>query len=69
MYIFEWIIKFIKGKTYKVAPKTDFIPSDGEDLIENPNECEHIFMPLDSSEEFFACKYCGMVVSKDKLKQ
>lgn len=69
MYIFEWIIKFIKGKTYKVAPKTDFIPSDGEDLIENPNECEHIFMPLDSSEEFFACKYCGTVVSKDKLKQ
>jgi len=69
MYIFEWIIKFIKGKTYKVAPKTDFIPSDGKDLIENPNECEHIFMPLDSSEEFFACKYCGMVVSKDKLKQ
>ena len=68
MYIFEWIIKFIKGKTYKASPNTDFIPSDGEDLIENPNECEHIFMPLDSSEELFACKYCGLVVKKENLK-
>lgn len=68
MYIFEWITKFIKGKTYKPSVRTDYITSDGEDLLENPDECEHVFMPLDSSEEFFACKYCGIVVSKENLK-
>ena len=68
MFIFEWITKFIKGKTYKPSVRTDYIPSDGEDLLENPDECEHVFMPLDSSEEMFACKYCGIIVKKENLK-
>ncbi|HCB11838.1 MAG TPA: hypothetical protein DEO94_06910 [Cyanobacteria bacterium UBA11991] len=69
MYIFEEITKFLNGKKYKPDVKTDYTPSDGEDLLENPNECEHLFMPLDSSGEYYACKYCGLVVSKDKLKE
>lgn len=68
MFIFEWITKFIKGKNYKRTVRIDFIPSDGEDLLENPNECEHVFMPLDSSEEVFGCKYCGMIIRKENLK-
>ena len=68
MFIFEWIAKFIKGKTYKPFVRTDYIPSDGEDLLENPNDCEHVFMPLDSSNEIFACRYCGMLVRKEYLK-
>ena len=67
MYIFEAIIKFIKGKKYqKLTP--DYNPEVEEDIIENPQECEHLFMPLDSSNEFFGCKYCGFVVPKSKLK-
>ena len=68
MFIFEWIAKFIKGKSYKQSVRTDYIPSDGEDLLKTPDECEHTFMPLDSSEELFACKYCGIVVNKENLK-
>lgn len=68
MYIFEWLIKYIKGKSFNATVRTDFIPKDGEDLLENPNECEHVFMPLDSSEEIFACKYCGIVIKKENLK-
>ena len=68
MYIFEWIIRYIKGKKYKASTRTNYIPSDGEDLLENPNECKHVFMPLDSSNELFACKYCGIVVPKNNLK-
>lgn len=68
MFIFEWISKFIKGKTYKASVRTDYIPSDGEGLLEDPKECEHIFMPLDSSEELFACKYCGIIIRKENLK-
>ncbi len=69
MFIFEWITKFIKGKNYKLPVRTDYTPADGEDLLENPKECEHVFMPLDSGEEFFACKYCGLVVSKNELNR
>lgn len=68
MFIFEWITKFIKGKTYKPNVRTNYIPSDGEDLLENPNECKHVFMPLDSGGENFACKYCGIVVKKENIK-
>ena len=68
MFIFEWITKFIKGKTYKPSVRTDYIPSDGEDLLENPDECEHVFMPIDSGEDVFACKYCGIIVKKENLK-
>ncbi len=67
MYIFELITNFIKGKKYKKLNPTDFTPRDGEDLIENSQDCEHFFMPLDSSNEYFGCKYCGIVVEADKL--
>lgn len=68
MYIFEEITKFLKGKKYKPHIQTDYTPDDGEGLIENPQECEHLFMPLDSSGEYFACKYCGLVVPRSKMK-
>lgn len=64
MYIFEAIIKYIKGKKLEKI-YSDYIP---EDITEKPQDCEHLFMPLDTSKELFACKYCGTIVSKDKLK-
>lgn len=65
MYIFELIYQYLKGKSYHKS--VNFNPLEEtkeEDLAE---ECEHFFMPIDSSNETFACKYCGLVVSKDKL--
>ena len=68
MYIFELFIKIFKGKKYKkLIP--EYTPETDGDLIENPDECEHLFMPLDESNEYFACKICGLVVPKDKLKE
>lgn len=66
MYIFEAITKFIKGKKYKFD--SNYLPNNKEELSSNPQDCEHCFLPLDSSNELFACKYCGIVASKDKLK-
>jgi hypothetical protein len=65
MYIFEVLTKIFKEKKYKkLFPyQADY----KENIIETPEDCEHFFMPLDSSNEMFACKYCGLVVSKDKL--
>ena len=68
MYIIELITKYIKGKKYqKLTP--DYTPDKTEDITENPNECNHFFMPLDSSEEYFACKNCGLIVPKENLKK
>ena len=65
MYIIERIIQYIKGKKYK--PKM-YSPDVAEDIIEDPQKCEHLFLPLDSTNELFGCKYCGEIVSRDKLK-
>ena len=35
---------------------------------EEEEKCEHIFMPLDSSGEFLACKNCGLTVNRKDLK-
>lgn len=58
MYIFELLTKLFKKS---LIEEKDFTP---ENITENSEECRHLFMPLDSSEEYFACKYCGLVIKK-----
>ncbi len=66
MYIFELLFRVFNEKK---AETNNFNPMDNqEDIVENSDECEHLFLPLDSSNEYFACKYCGLVVPKEKLK-
>ena len=65
MYIFELITRLFKPHG-KVSDSQDFIVKE-DGLVENSEECEHLFMPLDSSNEYFACKNCGMVVSSQEL--
>ncbi len=71
MYIFEVIKKFWY-KTY-IEPKikedekcikqydaTDETPDYQEDY----EECEHVFMPIDSTNEVLACTKCGILANK-----
>lgn len=53
------------GEKYK--RKSDFDPF-AQDDIENSEECEHIFLPVDSTGEILACSKCGLVVNKEDLK-
>lgn len=65
MYIIELLIKFIKGKNYN---KT-FPDINQETMSDNSvQECTHFFMPLNNDKDFFACKHCGIVVSKEQLQ-
>jgi hypothetical protein len=65
MYFIELITKWIKGKKYERKVKFDpFLQDD----IETPVNCEHIFLPLDSTKEYFACSLCGLVVKREDLK-
>ena len=68
MYIFELIINYLKGKKYTPHNKYNPLENLPDGLEENSEDCEHLFMPIDSSNQIFACKYCGLVVSADKLK-
>jgi len=67
MYIFELLTKFLKGKKYKRYTQ-EYNPDAADDIVENPETCSHLFLPLDSSNTMFACKYCGIIVPREKLK-
>lgn len=68
MYIIELIAQLLKKKTYLPQNTFDPLNSSNEELLDESENCEHLFLPLDSSNTLFACKYCGTIVPKEKLK-
>ena len=54
MYFIEKILKFFCKKHNR---KNIYTPID----IEN---CEHIFLHIDSSGEYLACSKCGKIIKK-----
>lgn len=67
MYIIELLLQAFKRKK-KNDKIDDYNPMISESIEEDSDTCDHLFMPLDSSNTMFACKYCGLVVPKEKLK-
>ena len=59
MYIIELIAKILKDKDKK---------KQNQPLSELPERCDHIFLPIDSTGEIFACSKCGFVVKKQDMK-
>ncbi len=68
MYIFELITRLIKGKKFVRHNLYSPVSENPDGLVENSENCEHLFLPLDSSNTIFACKYCGLIASKEQLK-
>ena len=67
MYIFEFIIKKF---TRKKNDDTDFEQNILNNSVETDYEnCEHLFMPIDSTNEILACAKCGLIRRKDELKK
>jgi len=60
MYIFELITKLLKEKNN--------IKSNIQKREPDYEDCEHIFLPLDSTGEVLACRKCGVIVQNDKSK-
>lgn len=62
MYIIEIIAKFFlnrKTKKFSIIEEIEF---------EEENEsCEHIYIAIDSTKDYFACTKCGNVI-KNNLK-
>lgn len=60
MYIFEIIIKKLKDLKKKHTYHLD------QPEEEDPNiDCDsHVYLPLDSSKDYLACKNCGKIVRR-----
>lgn len=63
MYFIELIIKKLTQK----KEKPTYNPVS-ESKVENYENCEHVFMPIDSTNEILSCTQCGILVKKSELK-
>lgn len=63
MYIIELLIKVFTKKK-----ETPFYNSLNEEVEQDYENCDHTFMPLDSTNQTLSCTKCGLVVDKSKLK-
>lgn len=68
MYIFELILKYIRGKNYKQNLSPNILTQNDTNKAEDDEDCIHLFMPVDSSGEVLACKYCGLIIYKNDYK-
>ncbi len=62
MYIIEVINKLLKSRK-----KSQTKNNNGDEDVELYEKCEHIFVPVDSTEQTLACSKCGLVVKKNQL--
>lgn len=68
MYIIELLFNAFKKKTYTKHNTFDPLENQQDTPSDSIEDCEHLFLPLDSTNKMFACKYCGLIVDKDRLK-
>lgn len=74
MYFIELIVKYFqKDRFMEVLEEHDKNEAlnpleETPEAEENSENCEHIFMPIDSTGETLACSKCGLVVNKKDLR-
>ena len=72
MYILELLVKFFQKdkvedliEKYEQEKAIDPLNEKFENDEVDSLNCEHIFMPIDSTQETFACSKCGQVISRE----
>lgn len=61
MYFVEILSKILNNKNLL----SKFIkPEKQEDFDNNQENCEHMFVPIDSTGKVFACIHCGLVLNE-----
>lgn len=78
MYIFEAVLKYLKKDRFKEILDEhdrrqsehllDYVPLEEDVETSEDLNCEHIFMPIDSTGEILACSKCGELKRRDELK-
>ena len=68
MYIIELIIKKLtRRKQPQAYNPLDNNPSP-DDSEKDYEACEHVFMPIDSTNELLSCTKCGILIKRSELK-
>ena len=65
MYIIECIIKWLFPKEF--GKEFDYDPLRQDNLSEDA-DCQHEFLPVDSTGEILACIKCGFIVKRKEMK-
>ncbi|NLF84321.1 MAG: hypothetical protein GX568_10155 [Candidatus Gastranaerophilales bacterium] len=69
MYIIEVIVRMIRkirGKKNVLPPPPVGFGEETENMVNE--ECEnHIYLPIDSTKRFLACKNCGHIIKNVNL--
>lgn len=78
MFFIEMIVKYLKKDKFReILAEHDReeslnhlaeIPYEGDMIEPDTKNCEHIFMPIDSTGETLACTKCGELISRSELK-
>lgn len=63
MYFIEYIIKKLTQKNKKNNTEPSTRNNDS-----GPEFCDHLFMPIDSTNELLSCSKCGFLIKKSDLK-
>jgi len=67
MYLIELILKKWLKKKEKKDPVLFEFKEQEEDLYKNCDR--HVYMPIDSSCDYLACKNCGHIIKNTKDKK
>ena len=62
MYILDCILKYFFPK--KLDETYNYDPLKHDNIEEDVENCNHEFMPVDSSGETLACIKCGFIVQR-----
>jgi hypothetical protein len=68
MYLIELIIKKLTQKKERPTYNPLDSENDSQAATKDYENCEHVFMPIDSTNELLSCTKCGALVRKDELK-
>lgn len=73
MYLFELLVKYLKKDRVIEILDEHYRQNALNPLNEIPEtedepNCEHMFMPIDSTGQTLACSKCGLVVNKKDLR-
>ncbi len=63
MYFIELLVKKFKKKE---SSQESYDPM--KEYESEEENCEHIFMPIDSTGEILSCRNCGLIVNRKDLK-
>lgn len=62
MYIIELAVKLYKKITQRRLPSFQ-----ADDVVkEEMMNCEHVFVPIDSTKKVLACTKCGLILKVDR---